>query len=286
MSKDKKNTNPVDLFTHSTVISKDGTQIGYKSRGQGPSLIIIHGGLSAADNFAKFAMELSDSFTVHVIDRRGRGMSGPQGDQYSISKECEDVKAVQEATGAAYIFGHSYGGLVTLEAARTNTSFTKIAVYEPGVSLKSAQSNWDWLSEYDQAMKKNDFRGAFTSFVRGAGHTPLTKMPKWYAKLMLRMVIRGEHWNQIKDRLPENLMEHREVRRLESTFDNYQAINADVLLISGGKSPEFVHQMIRVLDETISHTRMLTLPKLEHLAPENKYAPLKVAQHVKQYLLH
>ena len=76
------------------------------------------------------------------------------------------------------------------------------------------------------------------------------------------------------------------MKRLESTFGNYQAINADVLLISGGKSPEFVHQMIRVLDETISHTQTLILPNLEHLAPENKYAPLEVAQHVKQYLLH
>ena len=128
---------------------------------------------------------------------------------------------------------HSYGGLVTLEAARINT-FKKIAVYEPGVSIKSIPTNWDWLPEYENDMNKKDFRGAFASFVRGAGHTPLKKLPKWYAKFILRLVIRGNYWNQIEKLLPENLIEHKEVKRLTSTFSNNQMIDADVLLISGG----------------------------------------------------
>lgn len=280
----KTNTNFLDSFTHSTVVSKDGTTIGYQSVGKGPSLIVIHGALSASNDFTTFAQALSDSFTVHVMDRRGRGWSGPQGSDYSIRKECEDVKSVQEATGATYVFGHSYGGLVALETARTHT-FKKMAVYEPGVSIKSVPTDWDWLPEYENDMNKKDFRGAFASFVRGSGHTPLKRLPKWYAKFILRLVIRGNHWNQIEKLLPENLIEHREVKRLASSFSNYQMIDANVLLISGGKSPDSVHQMIRVLDETISLTQTLILPNLDHLAPDNKYAPVEVAQHVKQYFL-
>ncbi len=276
----------MDLFTHSKVNSEDGTVIGYQSIGEGPSLIVIHGALSTSDNYRKFAQELSDSFTVHVMDRRGRGMSGPQGSEYSISKECEDVKAVQEATGANYVFGHSFGGLVTLEAARTNTSFTKMALYEPGVSVNSLPTDWDWISEYEQAMKQKDFRGAFASFVRGAGHTPLKRMPKWYVKFLLRMMIRGDRWNQIETLLPSNLNEHKEVQRLESTYRNYQVINADLLLISGEKSPESVHQMIRVLDDTISQTQTMMLPNLNHLSPENENRPVEVAKQIKQYFLN
>ncbi|NOU86558.1 alpha/beta fold hydrolase [Paenibacillus sp. LMG 31460] len=280
----KTNTNFLDSFAHSTVVSKDGTTIGYQSIGKGPSLILIHGALSTSNDFTKFARELSDSFRVHVMDRRGRGGSGPQGIDYSIKKECEDVRSLQEATGATYVFGHSYGGLVTLEAARTST-FKKMAVYEPGVSMKSIPTDWDWLPEYENDMNKKDFRGAFASFVRGSGHTPLKRLPKWYAKFILRLVIRGNHWNQIENLLPENLIEHREVKRLESTFPNYQMIDANVLLIAGGKSPDSVHQMIRVLDETISRTQTLIIPNLDHLAPDNKYAPVEVAQHVKRYFL-
>jgi len=240
--------------------------------------------ITTSNDFTKLAQELSDSFTVHVMDRRGRGLSGPQGIDYSISKECEDVKSVQEATGATYVFGHSYGGLVELETARTNT-FKKMAVYEPGVTIKSIPKDWDWLLEYENDMNKKDFREAFASFVKGAAHSPLKKLPKWYAKLILRLVIRGNHWNEMGKLLPENLIEHREVKRLASTFCNYQIIDANVLLVAGGKSPDSVHQMIRVLGETISRTQTSILPNLDHLAPDNKYAPVEVAQHVKRYFL-
>jgi hypothetical protein len=57
-----------------------------------------------------------------------------------------------------------------------------------------------------------------------------------------------------------------------------------VLLIAGEKSPEWVHQVIPDLDKTISQTKKLILTHLNHLAPNNKYAPV-VAQHVKQYFL-
>lgn len=282
MSNMQKTINHIDSFIQSTVISRDGTVIGYQSIGQGPGLILIHGALSSSNDLTKFAQELSDSFTVHIIDRRGRGISGPQGIEYSIIKESEDIQVIQEATGATHVFGHSYGGLVALETAQ---SFTKIALFEPGVSINSLPTDWDWISQYEEAMDRKDFREAFTRFVRGAGHSPLTRMPNWYAKFILRMVIRGNSWLKIKELLPTNLNEHKEVQRLESTYNNYQIINANVLLISGEKSPETVHQMIEVLNQTIPQTQTLILPKLHHLAPCNEHSPIEVANHVKRYFL-
>jgi pimeloyl-ACP methyl ester carboxylesterase len=79
-----------------------------------------------ADDFDAFA--LADRFTVHTIERRGRGESGPQGEGYSIERECEDVAALRAITGAT----HSFGGLIALEAARGDMAFRKVAVYEPG----------------------------------------------------------------------------------------------------------------------------------------------------------
>ena len=123
------------IGTNHTVLSRDGTRIGYLSVGRGPSVLVLPGVLSMAADYAAFARALSEHFTVHTIERRGRGESGPQGDDYSIVKECEDVLALQAETDAALVVGHSYGGLIALEAARNNTAFSRIAVYEPGVSL-------------------------------------------------------------------------------------------------------------------------------------------------------
>ncbi|WP_157580951.1 hypothetical protein [Segetibacter koreensis] len=43
--------------------------------------------------------------------------------------------AVQRDSCGNFLVGHNYGGLIALEAARNNNTFTKIAVYEPGVSI-------------------------------------------------------------------------------------------------------------------------------------------------------
>jgi hypothetical protein len=73
-------------------------------------------------HYAKLAAALGDAYTVHAIDRRGRGPSGRQGPDYSIDREVEDAIAVLDATGSAVVFGHSYGGLVALERIIPNAT--------------------------------------------------------------------------------------------------------------------------------------------------------------------
>lgn len=89
------------IGTSHAVLSRDGTRIGYLSVGSGPPVLVVPGVLSMAADYGAFARALSRHFTVHTIERRGRGESGPQGDDYSIDKECEDVRALQAETGAA-----------------------------------------------------------------------------------------------------------------------------------------------------------------------------------------
>jgi hypothetical protein len=55
-----------------------------------------------AADYAAFASALAEHFTVHLIERRGRGLSSPQGDDYSIFKECEEVFALQQKTSASF----------------------------------------------------------------------------------------------------------------------------------------------------------------------------------------
>lgn len=65
------------------VVSADGTAIAYRTLGKGPAVLIVPGALAVAADFDAFARELAERFTVHTIERRGRGESGPQGDDYS-----------------------------------------------------------------------------------------------------------------------------------------------------------------------------------------------------------
>jgi pimeloyl-ACP methyl ester carboxylesterase len=121
-------------YTTGTLTSADGTTIGYRKLGSGPGVVLLSAGFLAAQHYMGLAGALSDAFTVYVMDRRGRGLSGPPGDRYSMARECEDVEALLAATGARLVFGHSSGALVALRAALNLPQVDKVAVYEPPLS--------------------------------------------------------------------------------------------------------------------------------------------------------
>ncbi|MEZ5088358.1 MAG: alpha/beta hydrolase [Micropruina sp.] len=61
-----------------TVTSADGTRIGYRTVGDGTGLILVGGALRTAEDYLPLAAALAERCAVHVVDRRGRGDSGPQ----------------------------------------------------------------------------------------------------------------------------------------------------------------------------------------------------------------
>jgi pimeloyl-ACP methyl ester carboxylesterase len=68
------------------------------------------------------------------------------------------------------LIGHSFGGLVVLEAARNNPVFSKIAVYEPGVSIDGSIS-MDWVPGYEQKLAEKKYFDAFVKFSLSIGIT-------------------------------------------------------------------------------------------------------------------
>jgi pimeloyl-ACP methyl ester carboxylesterase len=115
------------------VPSQDGTPIAYDRSGKGPAVILVGGAFQyrAIDpRTAQLAASLSQHFTVFHYDRRGRGDSGDT-QPYAVEREIEDLEAlIQEAGGAAFVFGMSSGSVLSLEAARGLT-IKKLALYEP-----------------------------------------------------------------------------------------------------------------------------------------------------------
>src|SRR5205085_11481698 len=76
---------------------------------------------------------LDERFTVHAVDRRGRGASGDDRD-YAIEREFEDVAAVVDAIGGpVHLLGHSYGALCALEAALRSDRLRSLVLYEPPI---------------------------------------------------------------------------------------------------------------------------------------------------------
>ncbi len=115
-----------------TVTSKDGTPIAYDQSGQGLALILASAASATRRDEASLAAALAPYFTVYAYDRRARGDSGDTR-PYAVAREVEDIDAlIEEAGGSAFLFGHSSGAALALEAARLLPGkITKLALYEP-----------------------------------------------------------------------------------------------------------------------------------------------------------
>src|SRR5678809_32825 len=118
----------------------------------------------------------------YLRERHRRSVSGlfregPQGDDYSIVKECEDVLALQAETGASLLVGHSYGGLVALEVARNNKAFHNIAVYEPGVSIDGSMPT-KWMPGYEKKIAEKRNVDALVEFTLADAPPRIQKTPR------------------------------------------------------------------------------------------------------------
>jgi len=125
-------------YEKGSVVSKDGTAIGYRQMGDGPGVILFHGGANATQSYSKLGAALSDAFTVYIPDRRGRGLSGPLGDDYSMRREVEDADTLLTETGAHNVFGLSSGGLIVLQAALELPAVHKAVVNEPPLDVDNS----------------------------------------------------------------------------------------------------------------------------------------------------
>src|SRR5262245_12634225 len=146
-------------YTKDSVTSKDGTTIGYRQMGHGPGLMLLHGGMKSSQDFMKLGGALSDTFTVYLPDRRGRGLSGPYGDHFSVMREVEDMLAITSKTGASNIFALSSGALVALKTALTTPTILKVALYEPPLSINGSAPT-SWVVRYDREIAQGKLAAA------------------------------------------------------------------------------------------------------------------------------
>lgn len=252
------------------VHSPDGTTIGYRTIGTGPDVLLVPGALSDASDFTTLAELLAADFTVHTIQRRGRRGSGPLGPGYSIEAEVADLAAVRAATGAAFVFGHSYGGLVALEAARRDPTITKLAVYEPGVSVEGSIPT-AWIPRARRFLEQGRPFDAFATFVIATGPAAARRNPRWLMAGILRVAFRGEKRAKVVELLEPALYEHAEVGRLDGSYPNYRSISAEVLLMSGGKTGlPYLAASVARLAEVLPRARTLSFSALDHFGPHHK----------------
>ncbi len=280
--------NPVQFHTDE-VVSEDGTTIGYRQFGSGPGLILVHGGLQTSQNFTKLAAALSDVFTVYVPDRRGRGLSGSHGDNYGIRKECEDINALLNRTGTHNVFGLSSGAIIVLQAALTLPAIYKVALYEPPLPTDHS-SPATWAPRYEKELAEGKLASAMVTIIKGTGDSSIVRaLPRFILEPLMTLAIRAESVQNdevpLKTLIPTMHFDTQLVAEMEGSLENFKAIRAEVLLLGGSQSQEYLKAVLDALGSVLPHARRVEYPGLGHLATDNDGKPELVAQDLRRFFL-
>jgi len=118
---------------HHTITS-DGVILGATVHGQGPPLVLLHGIENDGDLcWQEVLPHLTERFTCHLLDNRGRGLSGDHPD-LSIPRMAQDVVEYVASLGQPVgLVGESFGGNLALIAAARSNAVDAVVSFEPTI---------------------------------------------------------------------------------------------------------------------------------------------------------
>ena len=289
-------------YTKGYVTSKDGNVIGYRQMGSGPGIILLHGGAKGSQSLMQLGMALSDDFTVYIPDRRGRGLSGPFGDNYGLQREVEDMDALLKKTGALYVFGTATGGIIALQSALYLTAIHKAVLYEPPFYVNETEMNNfnDIGKRYDQYVAEGKLSMAMVTSseiatkVSGDELEPpyqwVKYMPNIIMRLIFRIIIEVDARNvkgddvTLKDLIPTFHNDVVLVNETKGTIENFKDVSAEVLLLNGSKTFLFLKHIIDALNEVLPHVKRVEIQGIDHAAAEDTTGkPEIVADEIKRF---
>ncbi|MEV0574574.1 alpha/beta hydrolase [Streptomyces sp. NPDC050392] len=242
-------------------LSRDGTLIAYRRRGEGPPLILVGGALGTAETEAPLARLLAPRFDVVTYDRRGRGASG-DGSPYAVERETEDLAALAEVTGGRpSVFGVGSGGALALEAQAAGLPLERLAVYEPPYTQGAAGLLFKagCTARLHRLLSAGDRGGAVELFLTATGVT---------ADMIARMRS-APLWRTLESVAHTLAYDDAVLGNGAVPADRFAAVTARTLVVCGGFSPAATRTSTHLLADALPRGRHRTLTgQAGELAPQ------------------
>ena len=241
-----------------TVTTESGTPVAYWRYGKGPPLVLVHGAAADHSRWNPVLPALEERFTVYAIDRRGRGGSGDT-DDYVLDREVEDVAAVVASLGEPVnLPGHSFGGLLALEAAWLTPNVRRLVLYDPGIEVAGAEIYpHEVIERMESRLEAGDPAGVVEITMREVAGLPsetvefMRTLPVWQARVDAAHTI------------PREL---RAVKSYRLDPQRFESLGTSTLLLSGGDSPAALRKAVEAVDEVLSDSHHVVMEGQGHSA--------------------
>lgn len=233
-------------------------------------------------SLTKLAAQLSDSFAVHLPDRRGRGISGPAGPEDDLGKDVEDLEAVLRESNTHMVFGVSAGAIVALQGALQVREITKAALFEPPLSF-NGYPPLSWVPRYEHELSRGDLGGALATLMKGTLAEEVRVphfMLKWIMSRNLKKADKRARQLGVQpfsETVPAMKRDIRIVQDSSGPLDRFGAVRCDVLLLGAEKSARYMKETLDGLGAAMPKARRVTIPGAGHAAATNNGKPELVA---------
>jgi pimeloyl-ACP methyl ester carboxylesterase len=254
------------------VISKDSTPIAYDLSGHGPAIILVAGATSTRLAAESVAAALPRQFTVIAYDRRGRGDSGDTT-PYAVEREVEDIDALlSEAGGSAFVFGHSSGAVLALEAARLlKGRIKKLAMYEPPFIIDDSRSPapQDYVPHLKKLIAEGRRSEAVKYFMTDMVLVPAEMVAQMQSSPMWPQLEAVAHTISYDGAIMEDTMNGN-----PAALKKWASVTTPTLVMVGGASPKFFHNSAQALVDILPNGTLQVLAGQDHGPADDILVPV------------
>ena len=232
-------------------IRANGLEIYYRESGQGPPLVLLHGGTLTSGSWASHLPIFAERFRVLAPDCRGHGKTRNPAGHLSYRQMADDIAAFIEALGLEkpMVLGYSDGGQIALELGLHYPELTR-ALVVGGASFKFGPS---WF----ETLKSWGFEGA------GSVDVDLMQRsdPDWVAYLKIEHARSGDpdYWQSLLQQISGMWYSVQDYSE-----DQLATISTPTLLFLGDRDElNDVEQNVAAYRQ-IPHAELAIMPNADH----------------------
>lgn len=152
-------------------VAVNGVELYYEVHGEGPPLVMLHGGVNPSDMFGAPQAEMAETHQVYAIHLRGHGLSTDADEPWSYEQMADDVAALlgELEIESADFMGWSLGGGVAFQTAIRHPEVVgRLVVISMNVR---ADGNYPEIQAEFEAMPE-----LATEYAEGVAASPLAEL--------------------------------------------------------------------------------------------------------------
>ncbi|MBW1598281.1 alpha/beta fold hydrolase [Streptomyces sp. JJ38] len=237
--------------------SADGVPVTALDDGEGPPVLLVHGGGESATAWDAVLPSLTDAFRVVRVVRRIYVPGAAVAPTHSMSVEAADVLAVAGLLDRPVLLvGHSSGAVAALEAAvRAPGRLAGLVLYEPPLPTRALVGG-EAARRAREALAAGDPREALRIHLRDIAHEPPERVGRLTAAQRAR--------DTFASKVAAGLADIAALDGLGVGVDRFRGLHVPTTLVEGDRSPARLRERLADLAAALPDARVVTLPGQGH----------------------